>query len=312
MEELVIARDVRQSFGAAEALRGVSFDLRAGESLGLLGPAGAGKSSLTGLLAGRTPLQGGQLKILGMDARTHGRALRGLVGWVPAGDTLDDELTALDNLWVFGRYHGLPRREARRRAGELLGFAGLAERSAALPGELGADGRRRLQLARALIQRPGLLVLDEPAAGLEPAAQRFVWGRLLALRAQGLPMLLATPNPDEACLLCGRLLLLEHGRVLDEGGPAELVARHAGGEVVELRPLDGLPREDLDSFLAESVPAGARLERREGAVLCFSPAGEMFPGALLERAHQRGFAVTTRRASLADALRALRGREVRT
>ena len=202
--------------------------------------------------------------------------------------------------------------EARRRAGELVAFAGLKERAAERPGSLGAEGRRRLQLARALIQRPELLVLDEPAAGLEPAAQRFVWGRLQALRAQGLPMLLATPSPEEACLLCGRLLLLERGRVLDEGSPPELVARHAGGEVVELRPLDGRPREDLDSFLAESIPAGARLERREGAVLCFSPAGEMFPGALLERAHLRGFAVTTRRASLADALRALRGREART
>ncbi len=312
MDELVIARDLRQSFGTTEALRGVSFDLRAGERLALVGPAGAGKTSLAALLAGRLPPASGQLKILGMDARTHGRALRRLVGWVPARDTLDEELGALEGLRAFGRYHGLGRAETRQRAGELLTFVGLLDRARALPGELGAEGRRRLQLARALIQGPALLVLDEPTAGLEPAAQRFLWSRLAALRAQGLPTLLATSNPDEACLLGDRLLLLDHGRLVDEGSAAALVARHAGGEVIELRPLDGRPGADLEALLSGSVPPGARIERRDGALLCFSPAGEMFPPALLERAHLAGFAVTTRRAGLADALRALRGREART
>jgi lipooligosaccharide transport system ATP-binding protein len=311
MEAAVIARDLGKAFGGSEALRGVSFDLRPGECLGVLGPPGAGKSTLLALVAGRHRPDRGQLKVLGLDARGHARTLRRLVGSLPAADSLDDELSALLGLATFGRLHGLTHREARSRAEELLAFVDLARRSHELPEALGADGRRRLLLARALIHRPALLLADEPGRGLAPEAQRALWSRLKALQRQGLSCLVASHDPHEASLLCDRLVVLDRGRALAEGSAGELIARHAGGEVLELGPLEGGAGEGLEAFLSQALPAGARVERLGARVLCFSPVGAMFPGALLERAHRAGLAVSTRKASLSDALRALSAREAR-
>ena len=220
MAEAILARQVVKSFGQVHALQGLDFDIHAGECFGLLGPSGAGKSTMVGLICCISPIDAGQLKVLGMDTRSHCRRIRSRLGLVPQHDNLDPDLSVLDNLVFYGGYFGMPRSQARTRAGELLHFVALEDRATEPIDHLSAALRRRLLIARALINSPDLLILDEPTAGLDPQARQHIWQRLRQLKKAGTTMLLCTHATDEAKQLCDRLAIVNSGRLLPEGMPS--------------------------------------------------------------------------------------------
>ena len=232
---LIRARGLRKSFGAFTAVDGVDFDVDAGEAFGFLGPNGAGKSSTMRMIGCVSPPTGGELELLGMDPRTDGPAIRARLGVVPQEDTLDTELTVRENLVIYGRYFDLPRREAGRRADELLDFVQLTDRAGDRVEPLSGGMKRRVTIARALINEPDLLLLDEPTTGLDPQARHLLWDRLYRLKAGGVTIVLTTHYMDEAEQLCDRLVVMDGGRIAAEGSPAELIARYASREVLELR-----------------------------------------------------------------------------
>src|SRR6478736_8201377 len=238
---MIHASGLRKSFGEFEAVRGIDVDVRRGEAFGFLGPNGAGKSSTMRMIAAVSPVTGGTLSILGMDPATQGSKIRARIGVCPQEDSLDNELRVKENLVVYGRYFGLSRREASERADELLAFVQLSEKGDVLVEELSGGMKRRLTIARSLINQPDLLLLDEPTTGLDPQARHAVWERLFRLREQGVTLVLTTHYMDEAEQLCNRLVVMDHGRIVAEGSPSELIAAWSTKEVVELRfaTLDG-------------------------------------------------------------------------
>ena len=239
-EPLVTARGLRKQFGDFVAVDGVDFEVGRGESFGFLGPNGAGKTSTMRMIACMSPVSGGTLRVFGQDPATHGPDIRARIGLVPQEDSLDLELTVLDNLMIYGRYFDLPRREIRARAERLLDFAQLADRAGDKVDPLSGGMKRRLTIARALVSEPDLLILDEPTTGLDPQARHLLWDRLYRLKQQGVTLVITTHYMAEAEQLCDRLVLMDHGRIAAEGTPRELIERFATREVVELRfGLDG-------------------------------------------------------------------------
>ncbi|MEK6709215.1 MAG: ABC transporter ATP-binding protein [Nitrospinota bacterium] len=253
MSELAFEVDgqgLAKSFGALKAVDGVSLRLRRGECFGILGPNGAGKTTTIKMLCGTAIPDAGTLRVFGIDAVAEGRRVREQMGIVPQESTLDGELTVYENLWVYAGYFGMPRRESRPRIEELLGFFQLREKWDSPIKTLSGGMKRRLLIARALVHRPRLLILDEPTTGLDPQARHLVWNRLRELRRQGLSILLTTHYMEEAAQLCDRIGVMDEGRFLVEGPPAGLVRERVGEEVFELRGvetepvlrvLDGLP-----------------------------------------------------------------------
>ena len=232
---MIRARDLRKSFGDFEAVKGIDVEVRRGEAFGFLGPNGAGKSSTMRMVAAVSPISGGDLRILGMDPATDGPAIRARIGVCPQEDTLDTELTVRDNLYVYGRYFGLPRKEVRARVDELLAFVQLTEKADAMVEDLSGGMKRRLTIARSLINRPDVLLLDEPTTGLDPQARHVVWDRLFRLKQQGVTLVLTTHYMDEAEQLCDRLVVMDKGVIVAEGSPLELIRQHSTREVAELR-----------------------------------------------------------------------------
>jgi lipooligosaccharide transport system ATP-binding protein len=241
--ELVVStRDLRKSYACTEAVRGVDLDIRSGEIVGLLGHNGAGKSTTVRMLAGLTRRTGGELRVLHADPDTDGPFIRSRIGYLAQRSVLDAELDVRDNLEVHAGYFGLRRAEARRRAGELLAFAGLSVHARARVGSLSGGMARRLAISRALVNDPALLLLDEPASGLDVESRQGVWALLTRLRRQGVSQLITTHHMEEAHALCDRVVVLSAGRVVAEGTPAGLIARHGGGgKVLELRFRSGGP-----------------------------------------------------------------------
>ena len=311
MSDVIIARDMRKSYGQVEAVRGLSFDVHMGECYGLLGPNGAGKTTTMALIRCTAPLDGGQLKVLGRDVRRHGRAIRARIGVVPQMDSLDEDLSVVDNLLIYAGYFGLPRAETKQRADELLAFMALEDKRTVRIDQLSGGMRRRLLIARGLINRPEMLILDEPTTGLDPQARHHIWGRLRRLKASGTTMVLCTHYMDEAEQLCDRLAIIDAGRILVEGTPVDLVERHAGAELVQISGLLNRPDTDLQELMQDLLPDGCKVERHDDSLTCFVPAGAAFPAAFVEAVHNRDFAVTTRRASLEDVFLNLTGRELR-
>ncbi|HET6694527.1 MAG TPA: ABC transporter ATP-binding protein, partial [Pedococcus sp.] len=232
---MIRARDLRKSFGDFEAVKGIDVDVRQGEAFGFLGPNGAGKSSTMRMVAAVSPISGGELRILGMDPAEDGPAIRARIGVCPQEDTLDNELTVRDNLYVYGRYFGLPRKEVRARVDELLTFVQLTEKANASVEDLSGGMKRRLTIARSLINRPDVLLLDEPTTGLDPQARHVVWDRLFRLKQQGVTLVLTTHYMDEAEQLCDRLVVMDKGLIVAEGSPLDLIRQHSTREVAELR-----------------------------------------------------------------------------
>lgn len=232
---LVYARDLRKSFGDVEAVRGIDVEVRRGEVFGFLGPNGAGKSTAMRMIATVSPVGGGTLRVLGLDPATHGPTIRARLGVCPQEDTLDTELTVAENLTVYGRYFGMSRADVRGRAAELLSFVALTDKADAKVEHLSGGMKRRLTIARSLINSPELLLLDEPTTGLDPQARHTLWDQLYRLKHQGVTQILTTHYMDEAEQLCDRLVVMDAGRIAALGSPAELIARYSTREVAELR-----------------------------------------------------------------------------
>jgi lipooligosaccharide transport system ATP-binding protein len=234
-ETLIRAHDLTKRFGDFVAVDGISFELRRGEAFGFLGPNGAGKSSTMRMIGCVSPPSGGELTILGMDPVADGPAIRARLGVVPQEDTLDVELTVRENLLVYGRYFGLPRAVIAERTSSLLDFVQLAERAGDQVEPLSGGMKRRLTIARSLINDPEILLLDEPTTGLDPQARHVVWDRLFRLKQQGVTLVLTTHYMDEAEQLCDRLVVMDRGRIAAEGSPRDLIERYSTREVLELR-----------------------------------------------------------------------------
>src|SRR4051795_6261599 len=255
-ESMIHARGLTKRFGEFVAVDGIDFDVRPGEAFGFLGPNGAGKSSTMRMIGCVSPPSGGTLRVLGKDPVAQGSEIRARLGVVPQADTLDMELTVHENLFVYGRYFGLPRAEVRKRAAELLEFVQLGERAGSKVYDLSGGMKRRLTIARALVNEPEIILLDEPTTGLDPQARHVVWERLFRLKQQGVTLVLTTHYMDEAEQLCDRLVVMDGGRIVAEGSPAELIARHSTREVLELRfPPDAAPPAEALARLADRVEA---------------------------------------------------------
>ena len=232
---LVAARGLVKRFGEFTAVDGIDFEIYGGESFGFLGPNGAGKTSTMKMVSCISPATEGELTVLGMDPQREGPRIRARLGLVPQEDSLELELTAMDNLIMYGRYFDLPRAEIRRRATELLEFTQLAERANDKADNFSGGMKRRLTIARSLISEPDLLILDEPTTGLDPQARHLVWERLYRLKSEGVTLVITTHYMDEAEQLCDRLVVMDRGKIVAHGAPRDLIERHSTREVLELR-----------------------------------------------------------------------------
>ncbi|HEV2368720.1 MAG TPA: ABC transporter ATP-binding protein [Acidimicrobiales bacterium] len=303
IDPLIHARGLTKSFGSFVAVNGIDFDVRAGEAFGFLGPNGAGKTSTMRMIACMSPTSGGTLRVLGMDPATDGPRIRSRIGLVPQDDTLDTELTVLDNLLIYGRYFDLPRKVIRERAMQLLEFAQLADRAGEKVDPLSGGLKRRLTIARSLISEPELLLLDEPTTGLDPQARHLLWDRLYRLKQQGVTLVLTTHYMDEAEQLCDRLVIMDNGVIAAEGSPRELIERHSTREVVELR----FNVDDHGTVADKLVGIDGRIETLPDRVLVYTNDGD---GAAHE-VERRGLTPVVsfvRRGTLEDVFLRLTGR----
>jgi lipooligosaccharide transport system ATP-binding protein len=302
---LIHARGLTKRFGDLTAVDGIDFDVAPGESFGFLGPNGAGKTSTMRMIGCVSPLTGGTMSILGLDPTTHGPQIRARLGVVPQQDTLDTELSVRENLLIYGRYFGLTRAECARRADELLDFAQLTERAGDQVEHMSGGMKRRLTIARSLINEPDVLLLDEPTTGLDPQARHLLWDRLYRLKQRGVTLVLTTHYMDEAEQLCDRLVVMDKAKIVAEGSPRSLIEEYATREVTELRFAPGV-QEGLDGQLDGLAE---RVERLPDRVLLYADDGE----AVVAAAHGRGLEpvqVLVRRSSLEDVFLRLTGRSL--
>ena len=302
---LIHARGLTKTFGDLVAVDAIDFDVAPGESFGFLGPNGAGKTSTMRMIGCVSPMSGGTLRILGQDPDRDGPQIRARLGVVPQQDTLDNELTVRENLLIYGRYFGLSRDECARRADDLLEFAQLTEKSDAQVEHLSGGMKRRLTIARSLINEPDLMLLDEPTTGLDPQARHLLWDRLYRLKQRGVTLVLTTHYMDEAEQLCDRLVVMDKAKIVAEGSPRALIEQYSTREVTELRFPTGV-QETLDGQLDGLAE---RVERLPDRVLLYADDGE----AAVAAAHERGLkpeTVLVRRSTLEDVFLRLTGRSL--
>jgi lipooligosaccharide transport system ATP-binding protein len=310
-EPLIQARDLRKVYGrpadatALTAVAGINLDVRRGEAFGVLGANGAGKSSTMRMIGCVSSPTSGTLRILGRDAASQGAQIRARLGVVPQDDTLDTELTVRENLLIYGRYFALPWGLLRERSTRLLEFAQLTEKAGEEVSRLSGGMRRRLTIARALINDPEIVLLDEPTTGLDPQARHLLWGRLFELKQSGVTLVITTHYMDEAEQLCDRLVVMDAGRIIAEGAPADLIRRYVHREVVELR----FAPEQRQVMTDKVRNLGGRLEELPDRVLLYADQGE----ELLAATHSAGVQPLTalvRRSSLEDVFLTLTGRSL--
>jgi lipooligosaccharide transport system ATP-binding protein len=299
---LIHARGLVKTFGTLRAVDGVDFDVQKGEAFGFLGPNGAGKSSTMRMIGCVSPVSAGTLRILGLDPGHDGPQIRARLGVVPQQDTLDNELTVRENLLIYGRYFGLSRKEARVRADTLLEFVQLAERAKDRVEPLSGGMKRRLTIARSLVNDPQVLLLDEPTTGLDPQARHVVWDRLFRLKQQGVTLVLTTHYMDEAEQLCDRLVVMDRGKIAEEGSPLELIQRLSTREVVELRFPTDVPEVSENVFDGQV----ARIEVLPDRLLLYTDDGDALVPVAHERLHPQS--VLVRRSTLEDVFLRLTGR----
>ncbi len=303
-DSLISARGLTKTFDGFTAVDGIDLDVRTGEAFGFLGPNGAGKSSTMRMIGAVSPVTSGELRILGLDPATHGSKIRARLGVVPQEDNLDAELTVRQNLLVYARYFGIDRRTARERADELLDFVQLTDRANDRVDPLSGGMKRRLTIARALVNEPDVLLLDEPTTGLDPQARHVVWERLYRLKQRGVTLVLTTHYMDEAEQLCDRLVVMDKGTIVAEGSPRQLIEQWSTREVVELR----FTVDDDTAMLAEKLGGiGSRVEALPDRVLVYADDGD----AVAEEVHRLGFTAEStlvRRSSLEDVFLRLTGR----
>jgi lipooligosaccharide transport system ATP-binding protein len=302
---LIEARGLTKRFGPFTAVDGIDFEVAAGEAFGFLGPNGAGKSSTMRMIGCVSPVTEGKLRVLGRDPATDGPVIRAKLGVVPQEDNLDNELTVFENLLVYGRYFDLPRSVIKPRADELLEFVQLSERRDDRTEPLSGGMKRRLTIARSLINEPELILLDEPTTGLDPQARHVLWDRLYRLKQQGVTLVLTTHYMDEAEQLCDRLVVMDKAHIVAEGSPRELIERYSTREVVELRFPVGLQ----ESVLPRLEGIAVRLEPLPDRVLLYTDDAEQS----LTEVHGRGIVpenIVERRSTLEDVFLRLTGRSL--
>ncbi|GAA1449477.1 ABC transporter ATP-binding protein [Leifsonia poae] len=302
---VITANNLVKKYKEFAAVNGISFEVDSGESFGLLGPNGAGKSTTMRMVGAVSTRTDGELSILGLDPDRYGPEIRSQLGVVPQADNLDTELRVRDNLIVYGRYFGLPGARVRKRADELLEFAQLQDKAKAKVDDLSGGMKRRLTIARALINDPRILLLDEPTTGLDPQARHILWDRLFRLKEQGTTLVLTTHYMDEAEQLCDRLVVVDKGTIMAEGAPAALIRQYSSREVLEVR----FGSERNADVAGQLGGIGERIEVLPDRILVYSDDGE----AELTRITERGLHPITslvRRSSLEDVFLRLTGRSL--
>ena len=297
------ARGLTKRFGDFTAVDRIDFDVRAGEAFGFLGPNGAGKTSTMRMIACASPITSGELRVLQMNPRTHASRIKARLGVVPQQDNLDAEITVRENLLMYARYFDIPRAAAQKRAEELLEFVELSDRAAAQVDSLSGGMKRRITIARALVNDPELILLDEPTTGLDPQARHVVWDRLYQLKRRGATLLLTTHYMDEAERLCDRLVVMDKATIVAEGSPRALIEKYSTREVLELRFPDEV-RAPLDGRLHG---IGDRIEILPDRVQVYTTDGE----AALQEVHARKLpleSAVVRRSTLEDVFLRITGR----
>jgi lipooligosaccharide transport system ATP-binding protein len=302
---VITATSLTKRYKEFAAVDGLSFEVAPGESFGLLGPNGAGKSTTMRMVGAVSTRTSGELSILGLDPNSHGPEIRSQLGVVPQQDNLDMELRVRDNLIVYGRYFGIPREVISKKADELLEFAQLTDRAKSKVDDLSGGMKRRLTIARALVNDPRILLLDEPTTGLDPQARHILWDRLFRLKEQGTTLVLTTHYMDEAEQLCDRIVVVDKGMIMAEGSPASLIRDHSSREVLEVRF-----GSDRNAEVAATITgAGERIEVLPDRILIYSADGE----AELVKLTEAGLNPITslvRRSSLEDVFLRLTGRSL--
>ncbi|WP_310738092.1 ABC transporter ATP-binding protein [Microbispora sp. H10670] len=304
-QPLIVARGLVKRFGDFTAVDGIDLEVAPGEAFGFLGPNGAGKSSTMRMIGCVSVPTAGELRILGMDAVRDGPRIRARLGVCPQLDNLDPDLTVRENLVTYARYFGLSRAESRRRADELLEFVQLSDRANGKVEPLSGGMKRRLTIARAMVNEPDLVLLDEPTTGLDPQARHLLWERLFRLKQRGATLVLTTHYMDEAEQLCDRLVVMDGGRIVAEGSPRSLIETYSTAEVVELRFPDGL--EGVAGHAAALEGVGKRVDPLPDRVLVYVDDGD----AALAEVQRRGLepsSVLVRRSTLEDVFLHLTGR----
>jgi lipooligosaccharide transport system ATP-binding protein len=302
-EPLVSARGLTKRFGDFTAVDSVDFDVLPGRAFGFLGPNGAGKTSTMRMIACSSPVTSGELTVIGMNPRTQAREIKARLGVVPQIDNLDTELTVRENLEMYARYFDIPGDVARRRADELLEFVQLDERAKDQVEPLSGGMKRRLTIARSLINEPELVILDEPTTGLDPQARHLLWERLYQLKRRGATLIITTHYMDEAEQLCDRLVVMDKAKIVAEGSPRELIDQHSTREVLELRVTDAV-RDHLNGRLDGLAD---RVEELPDRLLLYTADGEQ----TLDQVHKREIPVESalvRRSTLEDVFLRLTGR----
>jgi lipooligosaccharide transport system ATP-binding protein len=301
----VVARGLVKRYGAFEAVRGIDFVAAERTCFGFLGPNGAGKTTTMRMISCSLPPTAGLLEVLGMSVSERPREIKARMGVVPQESNLDEEISVLENLLVYARYFGIPRRAARARAEELLRFVQLEDKRDWPIARLSGGMKRRLLIARALVADPDVLLLDEPTTGLDPQARHLVWEKLRSLKRSGVTLLLTTHYMEEAAQLCDRLVIMHEGRILVEGSPRELVARHTTRQVIEVFE----PPEELHAALASLEPFARHVERLADRWLFYTDDGEETLGKVRALPLDPG-AVWLRGGTLEDVFLALTGRRL--
>ena len=302
-EELIIARGLTKKFGDFTAVDGIDFSVYKGESFGLLGPNGAGKSTTMRIIGATSQRTSGEISILGKDPEKFGPQIRAHLGVIPQKDNLDEQLSVTENLYIYGRYFGLSSKFIKGKIEELLEFAQLEEKRDAKVESLSGGMKRRLTIARALVSEPDILMLDEPTTGLDPQARHILWDRLFRLKEKGVTLVITTHFMDEAEQLCERLIVIDRGKIMAEGSPADLIKRYSSKEVLELR----FGSENNETVSDQLRDKCERLEVLPDRILLYSEDAEH----VLEEIMRTGMHPRTslvRRSSLEDVFLRLTGR----
>jgi lipooligosaccharide transport system ATP-binding protein len=302
---LVEARHLTKRFGTLTAVDDIDFEVHPGEAFGFLGPNGAGKSSTMRMIAAVSPVTAGHLRVMGLDPATNGPEIRSRLGVVPQEENLDEELSVYENLLIYGRYFGLPKKVIDERVAELLAFAQLQERRNSRVEPLSGGMKRRLIIARGLINQPDVLILDEPTTGLDPQARHLLWDRLYRLKQQGVTLIITTHYMDEAEQLCDRLVIMDKGKIVAEGSPRALIDQHSTREVLELRFAVGMQEE----MVARIDGLARRTEILPDRVLLYSDDADE-AAALLAARGVVPEATVSRRSTLEDVFLRLTGRSL--
>jgi lipooligosaccharide transport system ATP-binding protein len=303
--DLIVVKNLVKQFGDFTAVNGINFSVKQGESFGLLGPNGAGKSSTMRIIGATSERTSGAVTILGKDPQKFGPQIRAHLGVVPQQDNLDEELTCAENLYIYGRYFGLPKTTVRNKLDELLEFAQLLDKKNSKVKSLSGGMKRRLTIARALVSDPDILMLDEPTTGLDPQARHILWDRLFRLKEKGVTLLITTHHMDEAEQLCDRLMVMDKGEIMAEGSPAELIKKYSTKEVLEVRF-----GSDRNSQMVEKLQSFAeRLEELPDRLLLYTESGEdLLAKIVAANIHPNTSLV--RRSSLEDVFLRLTGRSL--